>query len=56
MTCETFEFAASDGVALHVYRWSPQGSPRAVVHIAHGMGEHAARYARPGIGADDRRL
>ncbi len=41
---EEFEFAASDGTSLHCYRWSPTSKPRAAIHIAHGMGEHAARY------------
>lgn len=38
----------SDGLALFVYRWLPdEGVPvRGVVQIAHGMAEHAARYAR----------
>jgi len=35
-----------DGDVLHVDRWSGDGSPRAIVQIAHGMGEHAGRYAR----------
>jgi hypothetical protein len=37
-----------------VYRWRPDGPPRGVVHVAHGMGEHARRYDRvaegPGLG------
>lgn len=41
---DTFEFNAGDGKRLHVYRWLPDGEPTAVVQIAHGMGEHAARY------------
>lgn len=41
---DVFEFAASDGAHLHCYRWSPAGRPRAAIHIAHGMGEHAGRY------------
>lgn len=41
---EAFEFEAGDGKQLACYRWLPDGPPRAVIHIAHGMGEHAARY------------
>lgn len=37
-------FDASDGHGVFRYRWTPQGTPRAIVHIAHGMGEHAGRY------------
>lgn len=33
-------------VQLHVHRWLPEGEPKAVVQIAHGMAEHGARYAR----------
>lgn len=35
---------AGDGQRVHVYRWLPERDPVAVVQIAHGMGEHAARY------------
>lgn len=45
---EAFDFSASDGVLLRCYRWRPVGTPRAAVQIAHGMGEHAARYRRVG--------
>ena len=41
---DEFEFAASDGVEIHCYRWSGENAPRALIQIAHGMGEHAARY------------
>lgn len=33
-------------IVLHGYEWLPAGEARAVVVIAHGMAEHAARYAR----------
>ena len=35
-----------DEVALQGYEWLPDGDPRAVVVIAHGMAEHARRYQR----------
>lgn len=41
-----FTFAGSDGLPIHTYRWSGDGTPRAIVQVAHGMGEHAARYRR----------
>ena len=41
-----FTLTSEDGEQLFVYRWSGDGAPRAAVQIAHGMGEHAARYAR----------
>lgn len=37
---------ASDGADLVVDAALPDGAPKAVVLIAHGMAEHAARYAR----------
>jgi alpha-beta hydrolase superfamily lysophospholipase len=42
----TFRLDAGDGSSSACYRWSPEGQPRAVVVIAHGMGEHALRYGR----------
>ncbi|HEX4945320.1 MAG TPA: alpha/beta hydrolase [Blastocatellia bacterium] len=41
-----FTFTTSDGAALAAYKWEPNSPPRAVVHIAHGLAEHAVRYAR----------
>jgi alpha-beta hydrolase superfamily lysophospholipase len=35
----------ADGMDLFVYRWLPESKPRAIVQIAHGMAEHAQRYA-----------
>jgi alpha-beta hydrolase superfamily lysophospholipase len=42
----TFSFTAGDGTEVQAYRWDTAGDPRAIVQIAHGMGEHAARYRR----------
>jgi alpha-beta hydrolase superfamily lysophospholipase len=42
----TFTLVSPDGVALFVYRWLPDTTPKAVVQIAHGLVEHAGRYAR----------
>ena len=41
------DFASGPDGAMTVaaYRWDPEGEPRGVVQIAHGMGEHALRYA-----------
>lgn len=41
-----FVFTASDGALLAGYKWEPTGSPLGVIHIAHGLAEHAGRYAR----------
>ena len=46
MQPEELTLTADDGAALAVYRWQPTAaSPRGAVQIAHGMAEHAARYA-----------
>lgn len=43
---ETSWFQASDGKQVFCYRWAPGdiAAIRGVIHIAHGMGEHAGRY------------
>lgn len=46
MTRSTLTFVGVDGVEIDAYRWVPDGEPTAVVQIAHGMAEHAARYER----------
>jgi alpha-beta hydrolase superfamily lysophospholipase len=48
MRSDTFKFKVEDTRELFVYRWLPDegASKRGVIHIAHGMAEHAARYAR----------
>ncbi|MEV6210073.1 alpha/beta fold hydrolase [Kitasatospora sp. NPDC051914] len=43
---QMFTFTSSDGLEIHVHEWLPGGPPRGVVQLAHGMGEHACRYAR----------
>jgi hypothetical protein len=42
----TFSLASADGSAHFVYRWLPETNLKAVVQIAHGLVEHAGRYAR----------
>jgi len=39
-------FTAPDGEEIVVYRWEGVEPPKAIVQIAHGMGEHAGRYRR----------
>lgn len=41
---DSCKFKASDGKSVHLYSWSPEGRPKGLIHISHGMGEHAARY------------
>ncbi|MFC0042284.1 alpha/beta hydrolase [Actinomadura rayongensis] len=40
-----FTFPSTDGVEIHVSVWEPDGEARGIVQIAHGVGEHAERYA-----------
>lgn len=40
-----FRYEAADGVSIAAYRWAADGvEPKAILQIAHGMGEHARRY------------
>lgn len=36
-------FVDAHGVTTYFYRWTPR-TPRAVIHLVHGLGEHAKRY------------
>ena len=42
---ERFRLTSSDGLCIACARWESRGPARAVVQIAHGMGEHIGRYA-----------
>jgi alpha-beta hydrolase superfamily lysophospholipase len=45
MTTPTrFTFPSADGVEVVSFEWRPTGSPRGVVQLTHGMGEHVRRY------------
>jgi len=48
MKSDTFIFSTSDGVQIFVYKWLPDevSVVKGAIQIAHGMGEHAARYER----------
>lgn len=36
---------AVDGIKLYAQGWRPEGEPKAVVCLIHGLGEHCGRYA-----------
>ena len=38
-------FNSSDGLSIHHQAWLPDGDPRGVVMLVHGLGEHSGRYA-----------
>jgi alpha-beta hydrolase superfamily lysophospholipase len=46
MQASTSTLETRDGAQVFVYQWAPENAPRGVIHIVHGMAEHAARYAR----------
>jgi alpha-beta hydrolase superfamily lysophospholipase len=54
MDTSDFTITGSDGETIVGTRWSGPGPTRAIVQIAHGMGEHAARYARLAAALVDR--
>jgi len=44
----TFRFTGAQGASIAGFRWSDEAvTPRAVLQVAHGMGEHARRYRAP---------
>jgi len=46
MNHTTFWLTANDRSRLYVNQWMPDGPPRALVMLSHGMAEHSGRYAR----------
>lgn len=44
-TTTRVDFPSEGGVTIAAYRWDLDGEPRAIVQLAHGMGEYALRYA-----------
>ena len=44
MRTETFAFNGNQGMQLPAVLWLPEGEPRAVLHLTHGMTEHVGRY------------
>ncbi|MBC7233600.1 MAG: lysophospholipase [Chloroflexi bacterium] len=41
----TFNLRTADGLQLYGQGWLPEGMPRAVVCLVHGLGEHSGRYS-----------
>ncbi len=44
MKHEEATFKSADGLDLYYQSWLPEGEPKAVIVIVHGMGEHGGRY------------
>ena len=43
-TPKRFQFTSTDGLSIACVKWSGHHDPRAVIQIAHGLGEHMGRY------------
>lgn len=43
---ETIPFKLKNGEDHPIRLWTPEGAPRCIVHIVHGMAEHIDRYER----------
>ncbi len=45
VTKQEFTVPSSDGIhQLHVLEWRPEGAPKGVIQISHGIAEHIGRY------------
>lgn len=44
MTYQETTLSAFDGIPLFLRKWLPESTPRAILVIVHGLGEHAGRY------------
>ena len=42
---EEFKYRSGSGAMLRAYRWLPEGAPRGIVQIIHGIADYGARYA-----------
>ena len=44
---------SNDGLEMYAQSWEPEGVPKAVVCLVHGLGEHSGRYAHVGKAFSD---
>jgi alpha-beta hydrolase superfamily lysophospholipase len=44
MEISEWNWKSSDGLDMYARGWAPQGQPKAVIMLVHGLGEHVARY------------
>ncbi len=47
MVSSRFTYQGADGATIAAFRWSPRDTPKAVLQLAHGAGEHSLRYLEP---------
>jgi len=48
MNTRDWEWTNHDGLNMYAQSWEPEGKPKAVVCLVHGLGEHSGRYAHVG--------
>ncbi len=44
MKPESFHWHSADGLRLHAHYLAPHSSPKALIALVHGLGEHSGRY------------
>jgi len=44
MNYEEEKFTTHDGTELTIHQWKPEGTPKGIVQIVHGIAEHMGRY------------
>jgi alpha-beta hydrolase superfamily lysophospholipase len=54
MEATNFIFTCDDATPLYGYKWAPDGDPRGMIHIVHGLAEYGARYDRTARALADR--
>jgi len=48
MNTRDWKWTSHDGLEMYSQSWEPEASPKAVVCLVHGLGEHSGRYAHVG--------
>ena len=48
MKATEWNWKSNDGLEMYAQSWEPEGTPKAVVCLVHGLGEHSGRYAHVG--------
>ena len=48
MNSAEWNWKSKDGLEMYARSWEPEGTPKAVVYLVHGLGEHVGRYAHVG--------
>jgi len=48
MTANEWKWTSRDGLEMYARGWTPDGQPKAVICLVHGLGEHVNRYNHVG--------